>query len=74
MSQTSYHVIPAPGGGWSVRRRGAKRSVKHFEAKARAIAYGREISRKWETDLVIHKRDGTIEKKVIRNKRVHATK
>jgi hypothetical protein len=58
-----YHVVPAPDGGWNVRKRGALRASKHFETKADAISWGREISKNQRSEFVIHKVDGTIEKK-----------
>jgi hypothetical protein len=63
MLTNQYHVVPAPGGGWKVRKRGALRASKHFETKADAISWGREISRYRRSELVIHNTDGTIEKK-----------
>ncbi len=44
------HGVPASGGGWDVRRVGAKRASVHFE-KREAIDRGREISRNTGTEF-----------------------
>ena len=64
MSRKSHHVVPAPQGGWNVKKGGATRASKHFDNKQDAIGSAREISRKQGTELVIHNKDGTIDRKV----------
>jgi len=59
----SHHIVHNPAGGWNVKRSGASRASRHFDTKAEAIAAGREISRSQRTELVIHRRDGTIQRK-----------
>ena len=54
------HVVPAPDGGWNVRRGGASRASAHLDTKAEAVARGREISRNAGSELKIHNRDGKI--------------
>ncbi|MDD3581688.1 MAG: DUF2188 domain-containing protein [Desulfobacca sp.] len=61
MAKKSYHVIPAPEGGWSVKKAGATRASKHFDSKAAAISWGRNVSQNQGTEFFIHKKDGTIE-------------
>lgn len=63
MGKKSHHVIPHPDGGWSVLKGGATRSSKRFGKKEEAVSWGRKISRDRQTELVIHKRDGTIQRK-----------
>lgn len=63
MTINSYHVVPAPNGGWSVRKYGSDRATRHFETKEVAEAWARELSIKLKSELVIHKRDGTILRK-----------
>lgn len=63
MSKKSVHVIPAPAGGWNVKKAGAERASKNFDQKAAAVDYGRKISRTERSELVIHRRDGTIHRK-----------
>lgn len=59
----SHHVVPSPDGGWVVRKGGAKRASKHFEIKKDAEKWGRDVSRNQGTEFVIHKKDGTIQRK-----------
>ena len=59
----SHHVVPHPDGGWDVKRSGAERASGHFDTKAEAEDAGREISRNQGTEFVIHRKDGTIQRK-----------
>jgi hypothetical protein len=54
------HVVAAIDGGWSVRREGADRALRHFATKDAAVSWGRKQSMKNRSDLVIHRRDGMI--------------
>ena len=63
MPGKSHHVVPDPDGGWAVRKGGAKRVSKHFDRKTEAVSWGREVSRRQGSEFVIHKRDGTIQRK-----------
>ena len=63
MVRKTLHVVPGPNGGWNVKRGGATRASKHFDTKEAATSWGRELSRKQGSEFVIHKRDGTIERK-----------
>jgi Uncharacterized protein conserved in bacteria (DUF2188) len=60
MSRKSYHVSAAPNGEWSVRRGGAQRASRNFEEKSAAIEYGKTLSINNRSELVIHRKDGTI--------------
>lgn len=60
MARKSYHVSPAPEGRWSVIRGGALRASRNFEVKSAAIDYGRTLSINSSSELVIHRKDGTI--------------
>lgn len=62
MSNTR-HIVPNPEGGWVSKKGGAERASKHFETKKEAVDYSRELSKKQKTELVIHKKDGTIQRK-----------
>ncbi|MFD1064323.1 DUF2188 domain-containing protein [Winogradskyella litorisediminis] len=62
MSKTR-HVVPNSEGGWDSKKGGAKRASKHFETKKDAVDYSRELSKKQKTELVIHKKDGKIQRK-----------
>lgn len=59
----SVHVVPAIDGGWTVKRTGSGRASKHFRTKEDAETWGRSQSMKDRSDLVIHRRDGTIAEK-----------
>ena len=63
MDRKTHHVAPHPDGGWSVQKGGATRASKHFDNKEDAISWAREIARHQQTELVIHRRDGTVERK-----------
>lgn len=56
----SHHVVHNPAGGWDVKRGGAQRASGHFETKAQAVEFGRQVSRNQETELRIHNLDGRI--------------
>lgn len=62
MSNTR-HVVPSPKGGWNSKKGGAERASKHFEKKQDAVDYSRKLSKKQKTELVIHKKDGKIQRK-----------
>jgi hypothetical protein len=55
--------VPDPDGGWSVKKGGAERASRHFETKSDAIVWGREVSKNQRSEFVIHKKDGTIQRK-----------
>lgn len=63
MSKVSKHVVPNPGGGWSVKNSGAMRASRTFETQADAVEYGRTTAKKSHVELYIHGRDGTIKGK-----------
>ena len=63
MARRDIHVVPAPSGGWSVMKTGAERASKNFDQKTAAVDYGRWVSRAERSELVIHKKDGTIQQK-----------
>lgn len=59
----SVHVVPAIDGGWTVKRTGSDRASKRFRTKEDAEVWGRTQSIKGHSELVIHRRDGTIAEK-----------
>ena len=63
MSRNAHHVVSNSKGGWSVRKEGATRASKSFDTKTDAIAWGRKESKCSGTELVIHGKDGTIQRK-----------
>jgi hypothetical protein len=63
MTKITQHVVPAPDGGWNVRKGGSDRASKHFENKQDAEHWARQVSKNQASELIIHKRDGTIQTK-----------
>lgn len=63
MSRKSVHVIPNNNqGGWSVKKSGAQRASMHTGTKAEAIKMGRVISQRSGSELIIHGKDGKIQR------------
>ena len=62
MSETR-HVVPNADGGWDSKKGGAERASKHFETKKECEDYSRDLSRKEKSELVIHGKDGKIQRK-----------
>ncbi len=60
MSRNVHHVVPGVSGGWNVKRPGTARASKHFDTQADAVSWARELARQAGSELVIHRRDGTI--------------
>ena len=63
MAKKSHHVVPSPSGGWGVKRSGTTRATKVFVTKKEAESFARRVSENQKTELVIHRRDGTIQRK-----------
>ena len=57
------HVVPNSDGGWDSKKGGAQRASKHFDTKKEAEKYSRNLSIKEQSELVIHKKDGEIQRK-----------
>lgn len=62
MSRKTHHVVPNPSGGWDIRRGGAERSSGHFDNKSDAVTSGRDISKNQGSELVIHGKNGQIQR------------
>lgn len=63
MPRKSVHVIPNNNqGGWNVKKSDAQRASLHTETKAEAVKMGRVISQRSGSELVIHGRDGKIQR------------
>jgi hypothetical protein len=63
MGKRSQHVIRNPKGGWSVFHSGATRASRNFDTQAEAVNYGRNLARREQTELYVHRNDGTIREK-----------
>lgn len=64
MTRKSNHVIPSSEkGGWAVKKSGSSKVSRSFDRKEEAVKYGRELSRREQTELYIHKKDGRIQER-----------
>jgi hypothetical protein len=59
MAKRNQHVVPHAE-GWAVKPEGGKRPSSVHDTQQEAIDRGREIARNQESELFIHRRDGTI--------------
>ena len=48
-------------GGWDAKRQNADRASKHFETKADAMDWARELAKKEGLELIPHGMDGKIQ-------------
>jgi Uncharacterized protein conserved in bacteria (DUF2188) len=62
MARDTHRVMPHKDGGWQVKRDGGERASHRTGTKAEAEKVGRVISRNQESELQIHRQDGTIER------------
>lgn len=60
--RNTTHVVLNQAGGWSVKAGGAKRAAKCFETKKEAVDFGRQMSKSRNSEFIIHRKDGTIQK------------
>lgn len=60
MPRKEHHVVPS-NDGWNVIKGGGERAIKHFDRKQEAVDYGRQVSKNQESELIIHRKDGTIQ-------------
>lgn len=63
MGRKTTHVVPGDGGGWDVKQGGADRASRHFDVKQDAVNWGRENSRRNNSEFYIHGKDGKIQEK-----------
>lgn len=61
MARKEHHVVPNPDGGWDVKRNDAQRASRHFDTKREAVDWGRDVSKRQETEFIPHGRDGRIQ-------------
>ena len=59
----SHFVQPNGDGEWEVKRSGGKKASKKFKLKKDAVDYGRTVSQNQKTELIIKKKDGTIQER-----------
>ena len=62
MTGKNQHVVPH-GGEWAVRGENSSRATSIHNTQGEAIDAGRAIAQNQRSELVIHRRDGTIRDK-----------
>jgi hypothetical protein len=63
MTGKNQHVVTTPRGTWGVRGEGNSKITKETPTQAEAIHVAREIAQNQKTEVVIHRKDGTIRDK-----------
>ncbi len=61
MAKKNQHIVPL-GNGWAVKGEGNSRYTVITETKRDAMKVGREIARNNNSELIIHGKDGKIER------------
>ncbi len=74
MARKTHHVVPSPKGGWSVKKGGSSKASRRFDKKKKATNYARKVSRNQGTELIIHKKDGRIQRTASHSKDPHPPK
>ena len=59
MTKKDYHVVPN-GNEWAVKREGGERASSVHGTQREAIDSGRELAKRNQTELVIHRPNGQI--------------
>jgi len=63
MSGKNQHVVPTPKGKWGVRGEGNSKITKETSTQTQAIDIARDIAKNQESEVIIHRKDGTIRDK-----------
>jgi len=63
VSGTTVHVVPRQD-GWAVKSEGTSRAAKVYKGKSAAVSRGKEIASKRSGHVVIHKKDGSFDKRI----------
>lgn len=59
----NIHTVHNPNGGWDNKKDNAKRASRHYDTKAEAEIAARDQGRREKTEVVIHGKDGKIQRK-----------
>lgn len=62
MAKKNQHVVPHEQ-GWAVRGEGNRKVTRATRTQQEAITIARQIAQNQRTEVVIHRRDGTIRDK-----------
>jgi hypothetical protein len=57
----AYHVVSGKKGGWVIKKGERSRPTHQFETKHEAVDYARKISKRERSELVVHRKDGSIQ-------------
>ncbi|WP_440895457.1 DUF2188 domain-containing protein [Amphibacillus sp. Q70] len=63
LMEKGEHVIPHEN-GWAVKAQHAKQPSDVFSTKEKAVQRAEEIAENKQTSVIIHKQDGTIQRKI----------
>ena len=58
----NQHIVPK-GDGWAVKGAGNTKVTKTFDTQKQAVEFGKQIAKNQDSELVIHRKDGTIRDK-----------
>ncbi len=73
MTKKNQHVVPHDD-GWAVRKEGGKKVTRKTHTQREAIEIARQIAQNQSSEVVIHRRDGTIRDKDSYGKDPHPPK
>lgn len=59
-----WHVLPTDDGGWRVKREGARRASGVHETKQAATQAAKELARKREGTVILHRTDGSFQEEI----------
>lgn len=63
MSRKTHHVVHNSSiGGWDLKKGGGQRSIKHFDTKKEAEAFGRQTSINQKSEFIVHGLNGKIQR------------
>lgn len=63
MTKKNQHVVPTGDGKWGVRGEGNSKITKKTSTQSEAIDVARDIAKKQNSEVVIHRKDGKIRDK-----------
>ncbi|MEZ4433406.1 MAG: DUF2188 domain-containing protein [bacterium] len=67
----AIHVVPSRAGGWAVRREADSLPIARYDDREDARRRGLALAREDNTDVVLHRRDGTIADRISRRREYH---
>jgi uncharacterized protein YdaT len=62
--KNSHHVVRNTNGGWSVKKSGSSKASGTYKTQKDAVKSASQISKKQGTSVVVHGKDGRIQKKI----------